>query len=83
MQVPGYFPKLVFLKTGIVKNFCHKIFTIMLLSWMFWRSFGLAKLSVNVKVLTAFVAYDTSLHGFMKKSKYGLRHLKCMGLKFC
>ena len=24
MQVVNYFPKLVVLKTGIVKNFCHK-----------------------------------------------------------
>ena len=41
MQVISYFPKLVFLKTGILKNFCHKIFTNMLLSWTFWHSFGL------------------------------------------
>ena len=42
MQVLSYFTKLVFLKTGILKNFFHKIFTNMPLSWMFWHSFGLA-----------------------------------------
>ena len=42
MLLLSYFPKLVFLKTGILKTFCHKIFTNMLLSWMFWHSFRLA-----------------------------------------
>ena len=42
MQVLSYFPKLVFLKTRILQNFCRKIFTNMLLSRMFWHSFGLA-----------------------------------------
>ena len=30
-----------------------------------------------------FVAYDESSHGIMKRSKYGLRHLKYIGFKFC
>ena len=30
-----------------------------------------------------FIVYDVSSHGFMKRSKYGSRHLKCMGFKFC
>ena len=30
-----------------------------------------------------FVAYDATPHGFMKRSKCGLRHLRCMGFKFC
>ena len=34
-------PHLVFLKTGILNNFCHNIFTNILLSWMFWHSFGM------------------------------------------
>ena len=42
MQVLSYFPKLDFLKTGILNNFCHKVLTYMLISWMFWHSFGLA-----------------------------------------
>ena len=41
MQV-SHSPKLVFPKTGILNNFCQKIFTNMLLSWMFWHIFGLA-----------------------------------------
>ena len=37
-----YFPNLIFLKAGILKNFCHTISTIMPLISIFWQSFGKA-----------------------------------------
>ena len=88
MQVLSYFPKLVFLKTGILKKFCHKIFTNVLLSWMFWHSFGLAfcvlchttcftvsKCKSFDRLLLEniyFVAYYASPHRFMTRSIYAL-----------
>ena len=78
----SYFPKLILLKTGSLYNFCHK-FTNMLLSSLFWHSFGRACdtlyshhfiLSINVNVLVpsagkiSFVVCDASLQGLTIRS---------------
>ena len=82
----SYFPNLVFLKNGILKNFCHIISMNMLLSASFWHSFGQASalffsphglLPINVNVwylLSAemyFIACEASFHWFIQRSERG------------